>query len=543
MGRDRRRELRGPQHPARRRVHSTTPRGARAGRRPAGGAGAGPSGAVRPPGAAGPARARRQGPHRAGTACSSRCWPRRPPPSAGPTGWTPPGPTPASSSTSCAAAGRPPAPLLAGRAIPAATGSGAGTSGYAEDYAALLGALVTLAEVDDVAWLAPAGEIAAGLCRPLRRPRRVLHDRHRRRGAHHPPPRRLRQRHPVGQLAGRQRPPPPGRPHRRAAAGRTAGEAAVRAVGPAMGEHPTAFAELLGALERAGHAARSKIAVVGDPADPGNGRADRRGPPPLPPGAVSVAAAPGIGADLTPLLADRPLVDGKPTAYVCQHFACQHPVTDPEALVHPTGRRSAALIRTGRAWSGTDRPKSGARRARTGAEDQSSWGRERRPGGASAGGGPPAPDAPVGEAGQGGARGPRPGRAGEHQSEGGRARPGGRPGGRAGGPGRHGPDGVDEREARDQGLRSGRRRRLLTSGRRPPRPGSAVEPVPVGAGPRIDDRRRRHRRGGDPAEARVGGQGHGVDPGRGGGGERHPLLLGAGHLGRTGRAVSGPPGG
>jgi uncharacterized protein len=27
-----------------------------------------------------------------------------------------------------------------------------------------------------------------------------------------------------------------------------------------------------------------------------------------------------------PLLADRPLKDGKATAYVCQHFTCQAPV-------------------------------------------------------------------------------------------------------------------------------------------------------------------------------------------------------------------------
>src|SRR5207237_7184691 len=45
-----------------------------------------------------------------------------------------------------------------------------------------------------------------------------------------------------------------------------AGEAAVGAVGPAMGEHPTAFAELLGAFERA-VTAPVEIAVVGDPAD------------------------------------------------------------------------------------------------------------------------------------------------------------------------------------------------------------------------------------------------------------------------------------
>jgi len=36
---------------------------------------------------------------------------------------------------------------------------------------------------------------------------------------------------------------------------------------------------------------------------------------------------------ISPLLEGRDLMDGKPTAYVCQNYACQLPVTEPEDLV------------------------------------------------------------------------------------------------------------------------------------------------------------------------------------------------------------------
>ncbi len=43
------------------------------------------------------------------------------------------------------------------------------------------------------------------------------------------------------------------------------------------------------------------------------------------------AAEASFAADL-PLLEQRGLVEGQPTAYVCQHYVCQLPVTEPEAL-------------------------------------------------------------------------------------------------------------------------------------------------------------------------------------------------------------------
>jgi len=49
---------------------------------------------------------------------------------------------------------------------------------------------------------------------------------------------------------------------------------------------------------------------------------------------VVALAAPGDRDALAavPLLAERPTLDGHATAYVCEHFACQQPVTEPEAL-------------------------------------------------------------------------------------------------------------------------------------------------------------------------------------------------------------------
>jgi uncharacterized protein YyaL (SSP411 family) len=51
------------------------------------------------------------------------------------------------------------------------------------------------------------------------------------------------------------------------------------------------------------------------------------------PNRVLVGAAEGsaAGAGL-PLLAERSTMSGRPTAYVCRHYVCQLPVTEPEAL-------------------------------------------------------------------------------------------------------------------------------------------------------------------------------------------------------------------
>jgi uncharacterized protein YyaL (SSP411 family) len=42
--------------------------------------------------------------------------------------------------------------------------------------------------------------------------------------------------------------------------------------------------------------------------------------------------APSFGIDIIPLLEGRTPINGEPTAYVCEHYTCQNPVTDVSSL-------------------------------------------------------------------------------------------------------------------------------------------------------------------------------------------------------------------
>jgi uncharacterized protein YyaL (SSP411 family) len=75
-----------------------------------------------------------------------------------------------------------------------------------------------------------------------------------------------------------------------------------------------------------------EIAIVGDPAYAGTRRLLDAVWARFLPNKVVALGRPGQPSSL-PLLADRPMVDGKATAYVCRNYACQAPTTDPEELV------------------------------------------------------------------------------------------------------------------------------------------------------------------------------------------------------------------
>jgi uncharacterized protein YyaL (SSP411 family) len=77
-----------------------------------------------------------------------------------------------------------------------------------------------------------------------------------------------------------------------------------------------------------------EVAVVGPAGDPATRAMHQAALRGNAPGAAVVVGDPDAASDehAVPLLADRPLVGGRATAYVCRHFVCQAPTTDPDAL-------------------------------------------------------------------------------------------------------------------------------------------------------------------------------------------------------------------
>ncbi|GLW31467.1 thioredoxin domain-containing protein [Actinoplanes regularis] len=108
---------------------------------------------------------------------------------------------------------------------------------------------------------------------------------------------------------------------------REAADAALTTVGPLIEGHPR-FAGYSAMVAEAVLTGPYEIAVATtDLTDPLVMEAFREAPG----GSVIVAGTPDLPG--VPLLADRPLIDDRATAYVCRGFVCDRPVTTPQELI------------------------------------------------------------------------------------------------------------------------------------------------------------------------------------------------------------------
>jgi uncharacterized protein YyaL (SSP411 family) len=118
---------------------------------------------------------------------------------------------------------------------------------------------------------------------------------------------------------------------------REAAEAVLARCAPLVAHH-SRFVGWACAVGEAAVAGPVEVAVVGAPDDPATTdllRAALRAPTSglvLARGDGTGSMDDGVGHQLPPLLEGRVLVGGRPAAYVCRHFACEAPVTDPAAL-------------------------------------------------------------------------------------------------------------------------------------------------------------------------------------------------------------------
>jgi hypothetical protein len=203
--------------------------------------------------------------------------------------------------------------------------------GYAEDHAALLEALLTMTELDDVGWLDTARTVAEQLVALFADEEHggffttgidaeALIVRPKDYEDNATPSENSLAAHALLRLA--------------ALTGddglRSRAERWVATIAPVLGEHPTAFAYLLRAVDRIVHPS-VEIVIVGPPEDLSRGALVDEVRTRLLPSAVRVVATPGAHT-ASPLLVDRDLVDGRSAAYVCEHFVCARPVTTAEAL-------------------------------------------------------------------------------------------------------------------------------------------------------------------------------------------------------------------
>lgn len=112
---------------------------------------------------------------------------------------------------------------------------------------------------------------------------------------------------------------------------RDVAEKSLSLVGQLAMQYPTAFGRWLSAAENALNNGE-QIAVLGDAQDERFGTLIKAIRSEYRPGVVVAASAYPPAKDAPALLVERPLLDGRPTAYVCERFVCKQPTADVEML-------------------------------------------------------------------------------------------------------------------------------------------------------------------------------------------------------------------
>ena len=97
-----------------------------------------------------------------------------------------------------------------------------------------------------------------------------------------------------------------------------------------MTKFPTAFGHLLGCVDMEVNGA-IEVALVGHPASSAFKGLERALSERYVPSLVLAGGAARAGSSIR-LLDDRPLIDSRPTAYVCRGYSCDRPVTEPAEL-------------------------------------------------------------------------------------------------------------------------------------------------------------------------------------------------------------------
>jgi uncharacterized protein YyaL (SSP411 family) len=122
---------------------------------------------------------------------------------------------------------------------------------------------------------------------------------------------------------------------------RDAAEKALGVVGALAGRAPRFIGWGLAVAEAALDGPR-EVAVAGPAGDPATGELHRTALLGTAPGAVVAVGEPD--SEEYAILAHRPLVDGRPAAYVCRRFVCDAPTADPAGLAVRLGVAAGLLL-------------------------------------------------------------------------------------------------------------------------------------------------------------------------------------------------------